>query len=69
MIFGPDDRGQFIYFYLNSAGNIGYIGYSFLDNAIKEKLTEPVYPPVKDLGADTAGHLCYHTDVFFFQDG
>ena len=68
MIFGPDDRGQFIYFYLNSAGNIGYIGYSFLDNAIKEKLTEPVYPPVKDLGADTAGHLCYHTDVFFFQD-
>ena len=68
MIFGPDDRGQFIYFYLNSAGNIGYIGYSFLDNAIKEKLTEPVYPPVTDLGADTAGHLCYHTDVFFFQD-
>ena len=36
---------------------IGYIGYSFLDNAIKEKLTEPVYRPVKDLGADTAGHL------------
>ena len=68
MIFGPDDRGQFIYFYLNSAGNIGYIGYSFLDNAIKKKLTESVYPPVTDLGADTAGHLCYHTDVFFFQD-
>ena len=67
-MIGLDNRGQFIYFYLNGAGNVGYIGYSFLENTIKEKLTEPVYPPATDLGADTAGHLCYHTDVFFFQD-
>lgn len=68
MIFGPDARGQYIYFYLNGKGDIGYIGYSFLDGFIKKRLTEPLYPPMKDLGADTAGHLCYHTDVFFFRD-
>lgn len=68
MIYGPDDRGQFIYFYLDGGREIGYIGYSFLDGLIKKKLTEPVYPPEKPLGADTAGHLCYNSDIFFFKD-
>ncbi len=68
MIFGPDTRGQFIYFYLNGSGDTGYIGYSFMKNIISKRLSEPDYPPKEDLGADTAGHLCYHTDVFFFKD-
>lgn len=68
LIFGPDERGQFIYFYLNGAGEVGYIGYSFLKSFIKKRLTEPIYPPNENLGEDTAGHLCYHTDIFFFQD-
>ena len=68
LIYGPDDRGQFIYFYLSGRGDVGFIGYSFLDNFIKKKLTEPVYPPKENLGEDTAGHLCYHTDIFFFAD-
>ena len=68
LIFGPDTGGQYIYFYLNGSGNTGYIGYSFLKNFISERLAEPIYPPKEDLGEDTAGHLCYHTDVFFFRD-
>lgn len=68
LIFGPDERGQFIYFYLNGTGEVGYIGYSFLKSFIKKRLTEPIYPPEENLGEDTAGHLCYHTDTFFFQD-
>lgn len=68
MIFGPDARGQYIYFYLNGSGEVGYIGYSFLKGAISERLSDPLFPPKKDLGADVAGHLCYHTDVFFFRD-
>ena len=68
LIFGPDLRGQYIYFYLNGSGEIGYISYSFVKGFISERLTEPVYPPKEKLGADTAGHLCYHTDIFFFKD-
>lgn len=30
LIFGPDLRGQYIYFYLNGSGEVGFIGYSFL---------------------------------------
>ncbi len=68
LIFGPDLRGQYIYFYLNWTGALGYIGYSCIDNFITEQLSEPIYPPEEKLGADTAGHLCYHTDIFFFRD-
>ncbi len=68
LIFGPDLRGQYIYFYLNGSGEVGFIGYSFLKSFISKRLTEPVYPPKENLGADTAGHLCYHTDIFFFKD-
>lgn len=68
VVFGPDTRGQFIYFYLNGEGNAGYIGYSFLESTIKKRLTEPLIPPKEDWGAETAGHLCYHTDIFFFRE-
>lgn len=68
LIFGPDLQGQYIYFYLDGSGEVGFIGYSFLENFISKQLTEPVYPPKESLGADTAGHLCYHTDIFFFKD-
>ena len=68
LIFGPDLRGQYIYFYLEGSGEVGFIGYSFLESFISKRLTEPVYPPKENLGAGTAGHLCYHTDIFFFKD-
>ena len=68
LIFGPDMRGQYIYFYLDWSGVVGYVGYSFVKGFISEQLNEPVYPPEEKLGEDTAGHLCYHTDIFFFKD-
>ena len=43
MIFGPDDRDSSYTSISTVQGNIGYIGYSFLDSN-KGKLTEPVYP-------------------------
>lgn len=68
LIFGPDDRGQYLYFYLNGDGLIGYVGYSMLDSAISERLTEPLFPPEEDAGQSLAGHLCYHSDIFLMRD-
>ncbi len=68
LIFGPDLRGQYIYFYLDWTSLVGFVGYSCVEGFITERLNEPVYPPEENLGADTAGHLCYHTDIFFFKD-
>ena len=68
LIFGPDDRGQFLYFWLSGDGVVGYIGYSFLSGTIKKHVTEPLIPYAGDFAKSTAEHLCYHTDVFLFQD-
>lgn len=67
LIFGPDSGGKFLYFYLSGDGLVGYVGYSSLDCAIKEHITEPDFPPKNDLGTNTAQHLCYHTDVFLLR--
>lgn len=67
LIFGPDYRGQFVYFWLNKDGNIGYTGYSFLTDAIKEKINEPVFFPQDEPSLDLAQNLCYHSDTFLFQ--
>lgn len=44
LIFGPDDSGQYLYFWLNDKGNLGYLGYTFLEWAIKQPLTQPIKP-------------------------
>ena len=67
LIFGPDINGQFIYFWLNKKGSIGYIGYSFLEETINERINEPVFYPEDSVGMDVAQHLCYHSDIFLFQ--
>ncbi|MEI3094230.1 MAG: hypothetical protein V8T48_10030, partial [Oscillospiraceae bacterium] len=48
LIFGPNVRGEFLYFYLNRDGMIGYVGYSMLDSTISERLTEPRFPAEAD---------------------
>ena len=68
LIFGPDNRGQFLYFYLSGDGLVGYVGYSMMDAAISERLTEPLYPPQEVLGESLAEHLCYHSDVFLMRE-
>ena len=68
LIFGPNVRGEFLYFYLNRDGLIGYVGYSMLDAAISERLTEPRFPAEADAGESLAGHLCYHSDVFLMRE-
>lgn len=67
LIFGPDARGQFIYFWLTGDGSIGYIGYSFLEGTITKKINEPLIPCEKEFCANTAEHLCYHSDIFMTQ--
>lgn len=41
LIWGPDSEGEYLYFWLNKSGIIGYLGYSFLENLITEHITEP----------------------------
>lgn len=68
LIFGPDSQGQYLYFYLSGDGNVGYVGYSVLEEAISERLTEPVILPQEDVGESLAEHLCYHSDLFLMRD-
>lgn len=67
LIFGPDADGQFVYFWLTKNGEMGFIGYSFLSNLIKERINEPLIPAEEDFGENTAEHLCYHSDLMLFQ--
>lgn len=41
MVWGPDPDGQILYFWIKKNGLIGYAGYSYLDEMIKEHLTIP----------------------------
>ena len=68
LIFGPDSKGQFLYFYLSGDGLVGYMGYSMMDAAISEHLTEPLYPPQEVLGGNLTEHLCYHSDLFLMRE-
>ena len=68
LIFGPDSQGQYLYFYLSGDGNVGYVGYSVLDAAISEQITEPTIPPQEDVGGNLAEHLCFHSDLFLMRD-
>ena len=39
LVFGPDARGQYIYFWITGDGAVGYVGYSFIENFIKKYVT------------------------------
>lgn len=67
LIFGPDTSGQFVYFWLNKDGIIGYIGYSFLEETIYERINEPVFYPQDGFCEEVSEYLCYHSDIFLFQ--
>ena len=67
LIFGPNSRGEYIYFWLADGGNIGYIGYSFLKSAIKEKINEPLIPVQEDFGENISDYICYNSDVLMLQ--
>ena len=41
LAFGPSSEGDYRYFWLTGDGNLGYIGYSFLECMIKKRITEP----------------------------
>ncbi len=37
LIFGPDNQGNYLYFWLDNSGLIGYLGDSFLEGMIKDR--------------------------------
>lgn len=43
------------------------MGYSFIEDFIKKKLTTPVYPIHEDVAENLADHLSYHSDLMMFQ--
>ncbi|MEI3300109.1 MAG: hypothetical protein V8R67_05445 [Eubacterium sp.] len=67
LIFGPDDSGQYLYFWLNDKGNLGYLGYTFLEWAIKQPLTQPIKPYNPYSGSDIAEKLCISSDIMLLQ--
>ena len=67
LVYGPDAKGEYLYFWLTSDGVVGYLGYSFLDKLIRKRVTEPVIPASQEVAAGLAGHLSYHSDLLMFQ--
>lgn len=67
LIFGPDDDGEYLYFWLNEKGNLGYLGYTFLEWAIKQPLTQPVKPYRPYEGDDLAAKLSISSDIVLLQ--
>lgn len=67
LVFGPDSRGQFLYFWITQDGNRGYLGYSFLEKTIKKKLNEPLIPVQSDFATNTAEYICYNSDIALLQ--
>ena len=67
LVWGPDNNGQFLYFWITNAGIIGYLGFSFLDNFIKEKINEPLIPVSENFGDNLAECVCYNSDVVLLQ--
>ena len=67
LVFGPDARGQYIYFWLTKDGIVGYVGYSFVEKFIRKQLTKPLIPVPEDVSLSVAGHLSYHSDFLMFQ--
>lgn len=67
LIFGPDARGQYLYFWLTKDGTAGYVGYSFIGKFIKKQLTKPLIPVPEETDMSVAGHLGYHSDLLMFQ--
>ena len=63
MVFGPDAQGEYLYFWLTKSGKIGYLGYSNLDNFIRKKLTQPVFP----MKAESENEGRNHFDITDFQ--
>ncbi len=37
LVFGPDAKGEYLYFWLTKDGHVGYLGYSFIEDFIKKE--------------------------------
>lgn len=69
LAFGPSSEGDYLYFWLTGDGNLGYIGYSFLECMIKKRITEPLHPLDENFGTNAAAYICYHSDIILMQKG
>lgn len=69
LAFGPSSEGDYLYFWLTGDGNLGYIGYSFLECMIKKRITEPLHPLDENFGTNAATYICYHSDIILMQKG
>ena len=41
LVFGPDAKGEYLYFWLTKDGHVGYLGYSFIEGFIKKNSPHP----------------------------
>ena len=57
LIFGPDEYGNYLYFWITNSGINGYLGYSDIPGFIKSRITEPLIPPKEDFADNTADYV------------
>ena len=67
LVWGPGSTGEYLYFWLNDSGIIGYLGYSDLDNLIMERINEPDNPVQEEFGNNVTENICYHSDFMLLQ--
>ena len=59
LVWGPGSTGEYLYFWLNDSGIIGYLGYSDLDNLITERINEPDNPVQEEFGNNVTENICF----------
>lgn len=63
LVFGPNDQGEYLYFWLTRNGKTGYLGYSQMDSFIKKQITQPLIP-MKEVNKSLFND---HYDLELFQ--
>lgn len=66
LIWGPNSEGEYLYFWLNDSGIVGYLGYSGLDGLISKHITEPDFP-IKEVPEANKDIVNYPVSIWTVQ--
>ena len=66
LIWGPNSEGEYLYFWLNDSGIVGYLGYSGLDGLISKHITEPDFP-IKEVPEANKDIVIYPVSIWTVQ--
>lgn len=66
LIWGPNSEGEYLYFWLNDSGIVGYLGYFGLDGLISKHITEPDFP-IKEVPEANKDIVNYPVSIWTVQ--